>query len=474
MSHNQIQVPDASAMTTKTGASCVETGTFTDLPVPPPANMALDYAVVNSAMNQQIIGAGRMTFQVTGCAGDPNNPAQGQCVGEGMASQIASPPAGAAVPAFFYNLGDVAYKHGDPTNNSDAVVDLSALWNSQFYNQYRSYRYPANGANPAVPAPIFAVAGNHDAKTSSHSAKDEIGHFLTNMCGTAGTLSPDNQTQDGRTEMSQPYPYWLLETPLATIVGLHTNDTNGGILDDPHTYHDPYTGPQFTWLVSQLSRAKQQNSAGGEPYKAVLLMLHYPPFSGTANFAQRGDPTLGPTQGAKHAVPLGTVLQEAYRRSKQIPDAVFSAHAHLYQRLTYTYNAAGPTQEVPYLVVGIGGHAPSESLLKSCSGGSPVSPPVMPMNLFASNPSVVPAGLTIPDSNTVFLKAYCDASNAPSATELPYGFLAVTIAAATFGSNATLTGSFYTMQYSGSGITSIPTLRDSFTLDLKTHLLVQG
>ena len=134
MSHNQIQVPDASAMTTNTGASCVETGTFTDLPVPPPANMALDYAVVNSAMNQQIIGAGRMTFQVTGCAGDPNNPAQGQCVGEGMASQIASPPAGAAVPAFFYNLGDVAYKHGDPTNNSDAVVDLSALWNSQFYN----------------------------------------------------------------------------------------------------------------------------------------------------------------------------------------------------------------------------------------------------------------------------------------------------------------------------------------------------
>lgn len=471
MLHNIPNVPAATDAASAPTYPCVETGTFTPVPLLP--QLVLNYGAVNSAMNGQILKAGTMTFQMTGCAGDPNNPAQGLCVGEGMAAQIANPPAGASVPAFFYHLGDITYKHGDPTDDTTPAADLGTLWNNQFYKQYTSYQYPASGGNPATPAPIFAIAGNHDAKTSSHSEKDEIGHFLTNFCGTWGVVSQDNQTGDGRTEMYQPYPYWLLETPLAYIIGLYTNDTNGGLLDDPHLYHDPTQGPQFAWLVAQLSWIKQQNSQAGTS-KAVLLTTHYPPFSGAANFAQRGDPTLGPTKGASHAVPLGMLLQQAYSQSGQIPDAVFSAHAHLYQRLTYTYDSASPTQQVPYLIVGTGGHVPTENLWNSCSG-TPITPPALPMDIFAQKPPVVPSALTVPAGNTVLLENYFDASNAPAPTELPYGFLSITITAAPPApstAHAQLTGTFYSMAYSAEGITSDPIARDTFVLDLETHLLI--
>lgn len=478
MSHQHPTVSDPSVAATPTTDSCVESGIFVPLPSSPPTSLTLDYATVNATMNQQIQSAGRMTFHMMGCAGDPTSPQEGLCVGEGMASQIANPPANTAVPAFFYHLGDVSYKSGssqdttDPPDTSDPSADLSALWNTQFYTQYQSYQYPAQGATPAAPAPIFAIAGNHDAKSSKHKSKDEIGHFLTNFCGTSGTLSPDNQTGDGRTEMFQPYPYWLLETPLAYIIGLYTNDTNGGLLDDPHINHDPFTGPQFTWLVSQLTWIRQQNSA-----KAVLVTLHYPPFNGATNFAERGDPTLGPTKGARHAVPVGMALLQAFTQSGRLPDAVFSAHAHLYQRLTYTYDAATtPTREVPYLIVGTGGHAPTEILLSPCEKGNPSAAPVLPMNLFSQNPSIIPNGMTLPAGDAIFLEAYLDASNASPTADLPYGFLSVTITAATTSattsSDAMLTGSYYTMAYDSNGITSTPTLRDSFTLNLTTHLLV--
>lgn len=499
MSHMQPEATDSSAISASPANQpppCVETGTFTPIPIDPPkTTMLLDYATVAEGMNKKISETGIMTFHMTGCAGDPNSLTQGLAVGEGMASQIASPPTGAAASAFFYHLGDITYKHGDADDDSDTppaahvgsggvavapvaatatqTPDMTTLWNTQFYTQYSSYHYPALSGLPPVPVPIFAVAGNHDAKTKSNPSKDEIGHFLTNFCGTRGTVSPDNLTGNGRTEMYQPYPYWVLETPLAYIIGLYTNDTNGGILDDPHENHDPTTGPQFTWLVEQLKTIKAQNGSGNG-HKAVLLTLHYPPFSGAANFAQRGDPTLGPTKGASHAVPVGMLLQQAFQRSGQLPDAVFSAHAHLYQRLTYTYNkTTTPTQEVPYLIVGTGGHAPTESLLKPCDG-KPDASPKLPLDLYSGDAFGMPPGLTIPATDTIVLEEYFDASNADSAAELPYGFLTVTITVPSASAHRQLQCAFYTMAYVDQQITATPVLRDSFTLDLKTHLLVSA
>ena len=95
----------------------------------------------------------------------------------------------------------------------------------------------------------------------------------------------------------------------------------------PTQLTDPTQGPQFLWLVAQLSWCKAQNAAGTP--RAILLALHYPPYNGTLDFQQRGNPTFGNDNAYPNAVPIGMVLQEAYSKSGQIPDAIFCAHAHL-------------------------------------------------------------------------------------------------------------------------------------------------
>jgi hypothetical protein len=62
------------------------------------------------------------------------------------------------------------------------------------------------------------------------------------MCGTASVVSPDNTADPARTETAQPYLYWRLDTPLAYIIGLDANVSNGGVLDDPTQYIDPNNG----------------------------------------------------------------------------------------------------------------------------------------------------------------------------------------------------------------------------------------
>jgi hypothetical protein len=107
----------------------------------------------------------------------------------------------AATPSFFFHLGDIAYTESGATMTA-------ALWNQQFFTQYAPY------ASSGTPLPIFAIAGNHDGRGGT-PPDTEAGHFIQNFCGTAGTVSPDNTADPARTEMCQPYPYWLLETPFA-------------------------------------------------------------------------------------------------------------------------------------------------------------------------------------------------------------------------------------------------------------------
>jgi hypothetical protein len=223
-----------------------------------------------------------------------------------MAAQVSDPNVGggrrnAAPASFLFHLGDVVYKDEDPKDPN--AKDQSLMYNSQFYSQYTSYQRK-----------IFAIAGNHDAKSSAHRKRSAIDHFLQNFCAGSRTKSDDNQT-DGRLTMAQPYPYWLLETAVAWIIGLATNDINGGQLDDPMETKNP----QYQWLVSTLKSIKQQADN-----KVIFLALHYPPYSGAQNFAERGNPNLGPTprRPAPAGVlqPLGNILQQAFHESGQYPD----------------------------------------------------------------------------------------------------------------------------------------------------------
>jgi hypothetical protein len=432
---------DKKVSKTNPNGACIEKGDWT-LPNPVPA--ATNFVFTPS-------GTGNMTFHMVGCSGDPNLTGPGLAVAGGMAAQIAAPATPAVAPSFLYHLGDIAYT----TSGSDTT---GTLWNTQFYTQYAAY------AENGVPLPIFAIAGNHDG-----NAGPEIAHFEQNMCGTAGVVSPDNQADPARTESTVPYLYWRLDTPLAWIIGLYANVSNGGVLDDPQQYADPTLGPQYQWLVKQLAWCKAQN-ASGTP-RAILLALHYPPYNGTLDFQQRGNPKFGGDNAYPNAVPIGMVLQDAFTQSGQIPDAVFAAHAHLYQRITVAYNdSAGKLiQEVPHFVVGCGGHTQLELMATECQGGTG-SIPSVPFNLFTQG--TPPAGLTAPLNATVTIEFYADGTNQK---KQPYGFLTVTLTRGTTTTHPTLVCQFYSTPCDNHGNPvkqGALKLNDSCTLDLTTHLLL--
>lgn len=424
--------------------ACVEHGIWTPVPRPPPAHpdgLRLHYAAVDAADHDSIVAAGRMTVHLVGCTGDFVDHQPQEAVADGMAAQVAGPAAGgnggsgAAPASFLYHLGDVIYKPGagsgveSDDDPEDALLapdeDRGRMYNDQFYAPYSRYGRP-----------IFAIAGNHDGKFSPHYAKSAVDHFFTNFCATASAPSPDNAT-DARPAMTQPYIYWRLDTPLAHFLGLYANIANGGILDDPS---GPQPGPQSQWLAAELRDIGSKN-AGDGPRKAIILAVHYPPYSGATNFRQRGDPTLGPTN-AVNARPLGAVLQQAFRESGQRPDVVVSAHAHLYERLTYRY---GDGWELPLLIAGSGGHAPVEQLFRTCDGAVEAAAPV-PFD------AVLPAGLALPLGDSVQVVAYDGRS---------FGFLRLTV------EPGRLTGEFFTATSQAVACT------DSFVLDTGAHQLTR-
>jgi hypothetical protein len=142
------------------------------------------------------------------------------------------------------------------------------------------------------------------------------------------------------------------------------------------------------------------------------------------------------------------ILQEAFRASRQYPDAVLSAHAHHYQRITYTHQDG---RQVPYLVVGSGGHGPIEPIGKLCSK-EPGPAPAVPCDVLR------PRGLTLPAGDRAQLVAYNDRD---------FGFLRLTLDAR----KRTLTGEFFAVAEAGTGPDVTARRSDSFTLDLKAHVV---
>lgn len=414
---------------------CVEHGIWTPLPTPPSTRLSaftLRLRTVDPRRHVAIKRAGAMTFHLTGCAGSFTDHTPQRAVAQALTEQASDPSVGgganslARKPAFLYHLGDIVYK--DDNQEDPEGADQREMYNAQFYQPYTTY-----------PRHIFAIAGNHDGKRHPHPATSAIDHFLANFCAPRSARSPDNAT-DRRPAMMQPYPYWRLTTPLAYIIGLYTNIANGGVLDDPA---QPDAHPQYDWLVAQLRDVQRRNTRAaqrGAVRRAVLLALHYPPYSGTTNFAQRGDPTLGPSN-ATHAQPLAEVLRQAFAASGQRPDVVLSAHTHLYQRLTHQ-SADG--WETPYLIVGNGGHGPVESMWERCDGTSGAAKRA-PFN------AVLPPGHTLHAGERARVVAFDDQS---------FGFARLTVA------EGKLVGEYFAVS-PGS-----PRLADSFTLDLERHKLL--
>jgi acid phosphatase type 7 len=420
--------PPASSVTYP---ECVEHGVWVPVPTDPPDDeLRLRLKDVDADESRTIKQRGAMGFHALGCSGFYQNQEPGKRVAGAMADQISKPKAYGgtrdAVPAsFLFHLGDLAYKDENPTNVE--AKDQALIYNAQFYAQYTKYSRE-----------IFAIPGNHDGKSSKHQSKSGIEHFQENFCDPARGRSPDNTT-DRRKAMCQPYPYWRLETPITTIIGLYTNDINAGQLDDPMSDGQP----QYRWLVKTLAEIKQRTER-----KALILALHYPPYSGGANFRERGDPNLGPTPRRGQLQPLAVLLRQAYAETNQYPDVVLSAHAHLYQRITYQH-ADG--REIPYMIVGSGGHPPVENLFETCTKGVLERRPP-PLDL------VLPPGSDLPNGDTAKVVAYNDTD---------FGFARITVDI----NENTLTGEFFTAFSSGATPQAVPALADAFVLDLKKHRL---
>jgi predicted phosphodiesterase len=271
---------------------------------PPPVRKELapyhmNLAAVLPTRTPAIELAGQIVFHLVGDTGGVNGTEAQQNIADHMTGQVNGTEL-PEQPSFFYHLGDVVYKHGE-----------ESLYHDQFYHPYQDY-----------PAPIFAIPGNHDGEVSAGSPKS-LGAFMDHFC----SLNAQHPLQAGHSDrptMIQPNCYWRLEAPYVTIIGLYSNTT--GELDNT----DAGETIQRDWLVEELRSAPEE--------KCLLITVHHPPYG------------LGTHGGSPR---IEEALDQAMTASGRIPDAVFSGHAHNYQRFTRLLSG----RELPYIVAGAGGVA---------------------------------------------------------------------------------------------------------------------
>jgi hypothetical protein len=331
----------------------------------------LDLSAVLPRRAQAIQEAGQLVLHMVGDTGGINGIGAQVSIADHMTRQIHESEM-PDQPSFFYHLGDVVYYHGE-----------GECYHDQFYHPYQDY-----------PAPIFAIPGNHDGDT--RDAKDTLEPFLANFCTAEATHLPEAGHSD-RPTMIQPNCYWRLDAPFVTVLGLYSNVS--GELDDT----DRGDTTQRDWLTEELRTAPAD--------KCLLVAVHHPLYS----FGKHG--------GTER---IRSALEHAMTASGRMPDAIFTAHDHCYQRFTRKREG----RHIPVLVVGAGGFAGYDDLTPVHSDREP-----------------------LPE---VKLEAYND--------EFP-GFLLLSVNA------KKLTGEYFTVP--GPGKKDKPAKRrDKFTLNWQTHRLV--
>src|SRR5262249_16555626 len=252
---------------------------FEPIPRSAPSVLSVPLSVFEPDASAAALRAGKLVFHCVGDTGGINGTATQEAIAEAMEHQLQKAPADER-PAFFYNLGDVVYFNG-----------LQRLYKHEFYEPYQYYR-----------ALIFAVPGNHDGDTHTRKGDDpdfepSLTGFLDNFCdATPQHASPY------RMSMTQPYPFWTLDAPFVTIIGLYSNVE--GSLDARGR------NEQQTYLEHQLHAAAKN--------KKVIVTVHHPPFSLDASHGGSPD--------------ILTAIDRAIAATGRIPDAVLSGHVHNYQR----------------------------------------------------------------------------------------------------------------------------------------------
>jgi hypothetical protein len=283
------------------------------LPFPPPRGLPEPRLTLEAALGEggaaavrTIEASGQLVFHAVGDTGntrgpDPQNEVADKLVGD---FNEADPR---EVPQFFFHLGDVIYNFGEDRYYYD-----------QFYDPYREY-----------PAPIFALAGNHDGMVAPGDDTPSLAAFLRNFCAESFERLPE---AGGllRTAQIQPGVFFTFEAPFVRILALHS-----GTLEDPGVIADDRIGAsQLDYLRAALSRVRDESYGG-----ALILAHHHPAY----------------TAGSKHgwSIDLTKQVDAVCTELGVWPHAVLSAHAHNFQRFTRTRNDGA---QVPYVIAGNGGH----------------------------------------------------------------------------------------------------------------------
>ena len=347
--------------------------------VEPVLTLAEVYGSAGAAKIAAIEKAGQIVFHSVGDTGSVVGPATQSLVADKMVTDFseANP---ANVPSFLFQLGDVVYYFGEATYYYD-----------QFYSPYRDY-----------PAPILAIAGNHDGIVYPQDPAPTLDAFLKNFCTATAAPSPDAGNLV-RTTMIQPGVYFTLEAPFVRILGLYSNVLEDpGVISGENGQNTVLDNRQIDFLTAALKRVQSDKFTG-----AVIIAVHHPPFTGGTDHG--GSPQ------------MLADIDSACTAAGVWPHAVFSGHAHNYQRYTRTVDK----MQIPFLVAGCGGHSP-----------------LSPMRAAYRTPYVIDSTLT--------LESY-DATD--------YGYLRVIV-------NATTMSIEFHPQHDG-GVTKTPD--DVVTVALATH-----
>ena len=259
-----------------------------------------------AAAAQAITQAGRLVFHATGDTGNTRGPESQNLVADKMVGdfQEADP---SQCPSFFFHLGDVIYSFGE-----------AQYYYDQFYEPYRDY-----------PAPIVALAGNHDGMVAPGTNATTLAAFLENFCASEFEVTPEAGGLS-RTAQIQPGVFFTFDAPFVRILSLYSN-----VLEDPGIIADADIGnSQLDYLKVALGRVKSDGFKG-----ALIIAHHHPAY----------------TAGSKHgwSEQLLSQVDAACNAAGVWPHAVLSGHAHNYQRFTRHH---GQTQ-IPYIICGNGGHS---------------------------------------------------------------------------------------------------------------------
>jgi hypothetical protein len=274
-----------------------------------------------AAAVQKITQSGQIVFHAVGDTGNTRGPESQNLVADKLVSDFTDQDPKER-PTFFLHLGDVIYSFGE-----------AQYYYDQFYEPYRDY-----------PAPIVALAGNHDGMVPPGTKAATLAAFLENFCAREFEITPEAGGLS-RTAQIQPGVFYTFEAPFLRVLTLYSN-----VLEDPGVISDPHIGhSQLDYLKAALGRVKSDGFKG-----ALILAHHHPAY----------------TAGSKHgwSEQMLSQIDAACNAAGVWPHAVLSGHAHNYQRFTRHH---GQTQ-IPYIISGNGGHGLAKLTRK---GASPLRTP---------------------------------------------------------------------------------------------------